>query len=142
MRRPHFVPTELPQTEILLERRPMIDSLVFTLPFALLDQSKMIVADTSPYNSRWALWVAAPYGDYFQTDREAYYAINSLGSLAGLNTITIQADTLENTRLVTSGGDEIDIRDRILKMTASRLPRRHHRNISFATKTCLDKTPL
>lgn len=120
----------------------MIDSLVFTLPFALLDQSKMIVADTSPYNSRWALWVAAPYGDYFQTDREAYYAINSLGSLAGLNTITIQADTLENTRLVTSGGDEIDIRDRILKMTASRLPRRHHRNISFATKTCLDKTPL
>lgn len=68
MRRPHFVPTELPQTEILLERRPMIDSLVFTLPFTILDQSERIVADTSPYNSRLALLIAAPYGNYFYTD--------------------------------------------------------------------------
>lgn len=120
----------------------MIDSLVFTLPFTILDQSERIVADTSPYNSRLALLIAAPYGNYSYTDPQAYSALNRLGSIAGLNTVTIQDEAPSYTRLVTSGGDEIDIRDRILKMTASRLPRRHHRNISFATKTCLDKTPL
>jgi hypothetical protein len=141
MRRPHFVPTELPQTEILLERRPMIDSLVFTLPFALLDQSEMIVADTSPYNSRRALWVAAPYGDYFHTDPEAYYAINSFRqprrpqyqSQSKLIALELHetCDRAEVTKLM--------LGTRILKMTASRLPIIGRKNIKFTHEPCLIK---
>ena len=142
MRRPHFVPTALPQTEILLERRPMIDSLVFTLPFTILDQSERIVADTSPYNSRLALLIAAPYGNYSYTDPQAYSALNRLGSIAGLNTVTIQDEAPSYTRLVTEGGDEIDVMDTVWKMAASRLPIIGRKNIKFYTRTLLDKTPL